>query len=391
MLSRLRSAVPASRINLFVHAGNSLAVCASVSEDMVQLRSFMIGATSCSMVYNLLQPTPLWTPVYWGAFFASMHAVQIARILRDNSEVTLSEREHTLYEQAFLPHGFTPRQFLRIMECGSFVTLTPGDACAKQGEPVKALHCITSCSQNATVEMQQESTAPDGDQKLRRLDSTDGVLSRVQPANLGGGLWVGEVWDPGKLRALGASIPTSNSGDHGGSIDIRSIASVASAVDIAASSTTSTSSKPPARASTDAASSKPRSWLTSVRAVGGPVEAVRFDYERFHAALHELGPRAQHAAERMQLANLQAERSHLNGWQAQLQTRNRKRLRALEERHLREKQLATYTAMVALAVADGRVSHQEREACRAFREAHAIGEDQHREALKAAGWEGKYF
>ena len=147
---------------------------------------------------NLLQPTPLWTPVYWGAFFASMHAVQICAIPRDNSEVTLSEREHTLYEQAFLPHGFTPRQFLRIMECGSFVTLTPGDACAKQGEPVKALHCITSCSQNATVEMQQESTAPDGDQKLRRLDSTDGVLSRVQPANLGGGLWVGEVWDPGK-------------------------------------------------------------------------------------------------------------------------------------------------------------------------------------------------
>ena len=99
-----------------------------------------------------------------------------------------------------------------------------------------------------------------------------------------------------------------------------------------------------------------------MRAVGGPVEAVRFDYERFHAALHELGPRAQHAAERMQLANLQAERHTSMAGKAQLQTRNRKRLRALEERHLREKQLATYTAMVALAVADGRVSHQEREA-----------------------------
>ena len=56
-LARLRAAVPAHRVNYFVHAGNSLAVVASLSDDMVQLRSFMIGATTCGMCYNLLQPT----------------------------------------------------------------------------------------------------------------------------------------------------------------------------------------------------------------------------------------------------------------------------------------------------------------------------------------------
>ena len=47
-------------------------------------------------------------------------------------------------------------------------------------------------------------------------------------------------------------------------------------------------------------------------------------------------------------------------WQAQVQARNRKKLRALEERHLRQQTVVTYNALVALAVADGHVSPQER-------------------------------
>ena len=88
LLGRLRSAVPASRVNYFVHAGNGLAVLASCSEDMLHLRSFMIGATSCNIAFNLLQrPQPLWTPCYWGAFFVAAHGIQIARILRERGDV----------------------------------------------------------------------------------------------------------------------------------------------------------------------------------------------------------------------------------------------------------------------------------------------------------------
>ncbi|EOD22997.1 hypothetical protein EMIHUDRAFT_447764 [Emiliania huxleyi CCMP1516] len=201
VLSRLRAAVPASRVNLFVHAGNSLAVCASMSEDMVSLRGFMIGASSCSMAFNMLQPAPLWTPVYWGGFFAAMHAYQLGKIFREQqSAVSLSGREHELYESAFLPHGFTPRQFLRLMQTGEFVTLEPGEWCALQGEPVEALFFVTGISPEASVELQQlqptSSSPHDGPpvqdvskemRLLRRVDSIDGVLSRVEPASLGSG------------------------------------------------------------------------------------------------------------------------------------------------------------------------------------------------------------
>ena len=116
-LARLRAAVPEGRVNLFVHAGNSLAVVASCSDEMVQLRTCMIGATTCGILYNLLQPIPQWTPTYWGVFFVSAHSIQIARILRERSAVSMGEREHELYEKCFMSHGWTPRMFLSLLLC----------------------------------------------------------------------------------------------------------------------------------------------------------------------------------------------------------------------------------------------------------------------------------
>ena len=42
-------------------------------KDMLQLRSLSVTASCCGIAYNLLQPTPLWAPAAWGAFFISCH------------------------------------------------------------------------------------------------------------------------------------------------------------------------------------------------------------------------------------------------------------------------------------------------------------------------------
>lgn len=42
-------------------------------KDMLQLRSLSVTASFCGIAYNLLQPTPLWAPAAWGAFFISCH------------------------------------------------------------------------------------------------------------------------------------------------------------------------------------------------------------------------------------------------------------------------------------------------------------------------------
>eukprot|EP00854_Cymbomonas_tetramitiformis_P003695 gene3695-4633_t len=80
-------------------------------EDMLLLRLFMVCANVCGIAYNLLQPTPLLTPVAWSTFFLGGHGMQLYRLVNEKQEVKLSSQECELYEQAFFSFGFTPRDF----------------------------------------------------------------------------------------------------------------------------------------------------------------------------------------------------------------------------------------------------------------------------------------
>ena len=64
--------------------------------------------------------------------------------------------------------------------------------------------------------------------------------------------------------------------------------------------------------------------------------------------------------------------------------------RALEQKYVLRRALSTYEAMVALAVADGTVSIEESRACAKFRETHGIDIEQHKEAVRKAGWKGAF-
>lgn len=372
-LTRLRAAVPAHRVNYFVHAGNSLAVVASLSDDMVQLRSFMIGATTCGMFYNLLQPTPLWTPCYWGAFFITAHTVQIGRILRERSDVTMSEREHELYERCFMAHGFTPRMFLALMKDAgaSWVSFAPGEKLCTQGDEAAALHLVSGGTGSIVVMQRSDSAAtePEEDEPRgaaqrvtgevgrgqkqslpllqRKGSSNDGVLSRMGQETLRSGVWIGDCWRD------------------------------------AAATRTPPNTDPPMATNSNSAG---RRWNATATAVDGTVEAVRFDAAKFHAVTRSLGKNAVEASERMQIAALKSERMHGRSWQAFIAARNKEKMRQLEREHLQQRNTATYEAMVALAVADGVVAPEERVACASFRATHGINDEQHREALARAGW-----
>jgi len=350
LLARFRQAVPPHRVSSFVHVGNSLAVCASCSDDMVRLRSFMIGATTCGMCYNLLQPAPLWTPTYWGCFFISAHTIQILRILREQSDVRMTDREHDLYERFFMAHGFTPRQYLALIRESNakWVTVASGEAMARQGEEVVSLHLVTGgtgCCEVREDDLHDGTPAGGPLQRQRSLQrhrsATDGVLASItQEALSTCGLWVGDcAWEPADA----------------------------------------------------ALSSQQHRWKMSVRAVGGSLDAVRFDADSFRAACRAGGPSCMHSAERMQIEALRAHREHTGQFMLKYQARHKDRLRELEEAHLREKAVATYEAMVALAVADGTVTPEEASACAQFRAAHDLGDDTHDEALRKVGWNGGGF
>ena len=81
------------------------------------------------------------------------HATQIAKILLERSDVSMSAREHELYERIFLPHGFTPRQFLRLLQDSGaeWVTLPPGKRLCERGGQVSHLHLVTGGSSSACM------------------------------------------------------------------------------------------------------------------------------------------------------------------------------------------------------------------------------------------------
>jgi hypothetical protein len=89
---------------------------AMTSSDMLPLRCFMVGASSCGILYNLLQPKPLIPPAAWGIFFIAGHGLQITRLLLARQHITMDDREHELYERAFMPFGFSPRAFTQLLE-----------------------------------------------------------------------------------------------------------------------------------------------------------------------------------------------------------------------------------------------------------------------------------
>jgi len=144
------------------------------------LRALSIVASALGICYNLLQPIPLWAPAAWGVFFIGCHGYQLQELFRERESITLSEAEQDAYEKAFLPHGFTPRQFLDIMKQAEvkWTTYHKGEFIAKRGTPMSRLHFLLS------GEVEMVSKSEDGMDTLRP----------------GKGGWLGEFYDPSQAE-----------------------------------------------------------------------------------------------------------------------------------------------------------------------------------------------
>jgi len=138
----VRSGAPWLKLSYLVHLGNACAVVALCTNDMLQLRCCMVGASLWGIAYNVLQPTPLLAPAGWGCFFICGHIFQIGRILRERAHVEMTEDAVDLYEAAFHPHHFLPRQFLRIMELGRVELLEAGAVITSIGHEATELILI---------------------------------------------------------------------------------------------------------------------------------------------------------------------------------------------------------------------------------------------------------
>jgi CRP-like cAMP-binding protein len=176
--------------------------------DMSALRVFMIGASSCGIMFNLLQPVPLVVPAAWGAVFVFGHSVQIARLLWDKVEVSMSSEEADLYETAFMPSGFTPRQFVAIIAHAKWIDVPAGHVLFRCGEQVNELYYLVRGKVSTII-------------KSNAVNGADVVLSETVGGHAGA--WLGNdneeagyttvsrsrlcVWDKGQIQQMINSNP----------------------------------------------------------------------------------------------------------------------------------------------------------------------------------------
>lgn len=325
------------------------------SGDMLTLRAFMIGATTCSIAYNLLQPTPLVLPAYWGVLFIVGHSVQISKLLIEQSDVTLDGEELDLYDQAFLPYGFTSRHFHQLLDQGraQWLAYEEGALLVQEGEPMDHVIVVLGKGDgdgadecNCSVASAGAATAPGGGGakggltvscKGETVHSIDELALAAHK-----GVWVGEPWHVRDCAASPARSPLGH---------------------------------PPEVAR----------WRQTVRAGAGGVRAVRFQLAPFRKVLAE-NASARTAARRLQVADLHGKLDAADRGHMELERSQKAHIEALQQQMV-QRSLATYTLMVSMAVSDGKLTEVERATLHNFRKMRGITEEQHLQAFLRAGWE----
>lgn len=122
------------------NVGNLIAVVGMCQTDILLLRACMMGASTCGIVFNLMQPKPLWVPASWGLFFITGHCMMIGLLLRERSAVFLSSDELDAYEEGFQRHGFTPRQFKKLLDASRWERHPPKTKLAEEGRPMESVY-----------------------------------------------------------------------------------------------------------------------------------------------------------------------------------------------------------------------------------------------------------
>lgn len=293
-----------------------------VSQDMIQLRTFMIAASIMGIIFNLLQPVPLVAPACWGLIFTCGHALQIVRFCLANSNVTMNDCEHDFYEYCFMAHGFTPRQFMAILESAhaQWITFAAEQPIVQQGKSMT--HAFVLIEGSYVVSRRGEHEHEEDRETVIVRNSNMSVQKT-------GGVWVGECWDPKFDAEVSAGL-------H-------------------------------------------KRWGGTVRAADGTVRAVRFDMRELHAAIREVG--AIPAGNSVCIASLRQHRDMNSAFQVVADAQSRECLGKLHAEIQRKTQQA-YDDLVILAVADSPLTAAEAEALWEYRKANGISEEQHAEAMR---------
>ena len=130
------------QLEAFDDAGNFVFVAAYLVKDILWLRLLSIAGSLVVLPYYLLQPEPLWTPVFWAFVFVSINLFRAGQIFRERRPVHLTPDEEALYNQAF--NSLSPQQFVKLSAAGEWRDLEVGQTVHSRGDDATRVTALAS-------------------------------------------------------------------------------------------------------------------------------------------------------------------------------------------------------------------------------------------------------
>ena len=129
---------------LVLNFGSICTLVGFTRQDVLELRALSMTGSIASVLYFALSK-PAFAPMAWSALFAGTNALKIAHIIDERKgTVVLSEHEEEIYEEHFLSHGVTPKQFAKLLQKAEVIDAKKGDKIVGAGERIDKVYLVVA-------------------------------------------------------------------------------------------------------------------------------------------------------------------------------------------------------------------------------------------------------
>ena len=165
---------------LLLNFGSLCTLAGFTRTDVLELRIGNIIGNCCGMTYFMINR--LVPPFSWAAVFGLTNAYNIYLILEERSDkVTMTKDEQALYEEHFLTHGVTPKQFRMILDKSEVVKVPKDQIIVRANQQLDAVFLVVSGRTEASIlgrHLTYASSLPGNSVRQKGGDS---------------GAWIGEI------------------------------------------------------------------------------------------------------------------------------------------------------------------------------------------------------
>jgi CRP-like cAMP-binding protein len=128
---------------IVLNIGSICSLIGFTRSDVLELRCFSMMGSLSAIVYKGFHKPLQWSPVLWSATFAVVNGVKIVQILLErNSTVNMTQAQQGIYDQFFMPHGITPKQFERIYNKAEIIHIAKDECLIRKGDRLEYVYLI---------------------------------------------------------------------------------------------------------------------------------------------------------------------------------------------------------------------------------------------------------